>query len=272
MHHRWTGIERGARWRLHFQTPNGVAEFEADAVIFALGGGSWPATGSDGAWAAELVRTGIAVAPLRAANVGWELAWPAPVLAAAEGQPLKSIAVRAGDREVKGELLVTRYGLEGGAIYQLGPELRALAEPEIAIDFKPGVSAERLVAKLGPVRRNFLAEARSRWRLSDAAFAILSQQPAAAEAASAQDLAAIVKNCALRLGGPRPLAEAISSAGGVRWRELDRGLMLAKMPGVFVAGEMVDWDAPTGGYLIHGCFAMGSLAARSALDWLRRAG
>ena len=121
--------------------------------------------------------------------------------------------------------------------------------------------------KLGNCPRNFLAEARSRWRLSDAAFAILENLPGQGPFTTAASLAAKVKGCGLRLTGPRPLAEAISSAGGVRWRELDSALMLRRLPGIFVAGEMIDWEAPTGGYLIQGCFATGTRAARRAREW-----
>ncbi len=267
MHHRWTGLRPGVRWQLDFQTGSEIRTVEADAVIFALGGGSWPETGSTGAWTSPLQELGVSVAPLQAANCGWEFPWPAAVLAAAEGAPLKSIAVRAGDAEAKGELLITRYGLEGGALYQLGPELRAMAEPVLTIDFKPANRVAQLVAKMGPIRRNFFAEARARWRLGEAASAILAHCAAAESCTSAEALATLVKNCPLRLTGPRPIAEAISSAGGVRWSELNSHLMVEKQPGIFVAGEMVDWEAPTGGYLLQGCFATGTRAARGALDW-----
>jgi uncharacterized flavoprotein (TIGR03862 family) len=262
LHHRWTGLTPSRPLRLEFATEGAAASVEADAVILALGGGSWPETGSDGAWTHILEKLGVSIAPLQPANCGWEFPWPPAVIAAAEGQPLKSIAVRAGGREVKGELLVTKYGLEGGAIYQLGPELRALAQPALTIDFKPTFTAEQLVAKLGPVRRNFPAEARQRLRLSEAAVAILSRRESWSSAA---EFGAEVKACTLQLTGPRPLAEAISSAGGVRWSELDENLMLRRLPGVFVAGEMIDWEAPTGGYLIQGCFASGARAGRGAL-------
>ena len=264
--HRWIGLEPGAPLRLNFQTPDAPRTIEADAAILALGGGSWPDTGSDGAWTETLARLGITIAPLQPANGGWEYPWPAAVLAAAEGHPLKSIAARVGATEVRGELLITRYGLEGGAIYQLGPALRAAAVPELFIDLKPAHTVEQLVAKLGPVSRNFLAEARRRWRLSDAAHALLESCGAHSSSAA---LAALAKNFPLRLTGPRPLAEAISSAGGVRWSELDARLMLRRAPGVFVAGEMIDWEAPTGGYLIHGCLATGARAAQGALEWMR---
>ena len=265
--HRWIGLRPGPRWQMDFQVASGTHTVETDAVILALGGGSWPETGSDGAWISILEKLHVAVAPLRPANCGWELPWPAALLAQADGLPLKNIAARAGETTAIGELLVTQYGLEGGVIYQLGPALRAMAEPELVLDFKPAHTVAQLVKKLGNCSRNFLLEARSRWRLSDAAFAILNHLPGCAPFTNAEALAAKVKGYRLKLTGPRPLAEAISSAGGVSWRELDSMLMLRRLPGVFIAGEMMDWDAPTGGYLMQGCFATGTRAARSALKW-----
>jgi len=269
LRHRWIGLRPGPSWQVDFQNEDEVRTVSADAVILALGGGSWPDTGSNGTWVAALENLGVTVAPLTASNCGWELAWPSAVLVQVEGQPLKNITARAGETTATGELLITNYGLEGGVIYQLGPALRALARPEISIDFKPAHTVEQLVKKLGNCPRNFLVEARSRWRLSDAAYAILEHLPRPQPFASAVELATTVKTCVLPLTGPRPLAEAISSAGGIRWSELDSTLMLRRLPGVFVAGEMVDWDAPTGGYLMQGCFATGTRAARSALAWQR---
>ena len=270
-HHRWIGMRRGSRWALDFQTPDGPRSHDADAVVLAMGGGSWPETGSDGAWVSALVALGVSVAPLRAANCGWEFPWPASVLAVAEGQPLKSIVARVGEAEVAGELLVTKYGLEGGAIYALGPALRAMDAPVIEIDFKPTLTVEQLVAKMGPIRRNFPAEARQRWKLGDVALAIVREISGSREWESAEALAKFVKHCPLRLAGTRPIAEAISSAGGVRWSELDEALMLRKLPGIFLAGEMIDWDAPTGGYLMQGCFATGTRAGRGAVAHVTRA-
>jgi uncharacterized flavoprotein (TIGR03862 family) len=240
----------------------------ADAVILALGGGSWPETGSDGGWAGLLESLGLTVHPLAPANCGWEHDWPAEVLARAEGKPLKNIQVRAGDTLAVGELLITRYGLEGGAIYQLGAALRAMSEPAIAIDFKPTFSVEQLVAKMESVRRNFLNEALVRWRIGDAAHALLSDR----SWNDAVSLARAAKQCVIPLKGPRPLAEAISSAGGVSWSEIDGRLMVRRFPGLFVAGEMVDWEAPTGGYLMQGCFAMGTHAAREVVEWVGQRG
>ena len=261
MNHRWTGIVPGAPHRLQFA--NG-AEVSADAVILALGGGSWPATGSDGGWLPVLRDAGVRCHPLLPANCGWEHPWPPEVLAAAEGKPLKNLHVRAAGTSVAGELMITRYGLEGGAIYQLGAILRAMETPAITIDFKPTFTVERLVAKMQGVKRDFLREAAARWRLSDAARALLGNHTWP----DAESLARGVKNHHVRLGLPRPLAEAISSAGGVAWDELDETLMIRRMPGVFVAGEMIDWEAPTGGYLMQGCFATGHRAGHAAADRL----
>ncbi|EDY16382.1 HI0933 family protein [Chthoniobacter flavus Ellin428] len=265
MYHRWCGLRRGERYQLDFQVEDATKNYEADFVILALGGGSWPETGSDGAWMSILREFGVEIAPFAAANCGWEVAWPSELLAAAEGQPLKNIVVRVGETEARGELMITRYGLEGGTIYQLGPALRALASPRLSIDLKPANTVAQLVAKLGPIRCNFLAEAKQRWRLTDAAHSVLVFGAGSTDLRSAESLAAIAKQCPIPLTGPRPLAEAISSAGGVRWSELDEFLMLKRLPGIFLAGEMIDWEAPTGGYLLQGCFATGTRAARGVL-------
>lgn len=239
-------------WRARFASG---MEIERAAVVLALGGASWPETGSDGNWPALLAAHGVPIAPWQAANCGWECAWPASFLAEAEGQPLKNLAVSAGGRTVAGELLVTRYGLEGGAIYQLGPELRR--EPWLVLDLKPGLSEDALLARGGDFERD--------WKLSPAACALLEHF---GDVRCATAAAASAKRLRIDLRGPRPIAEAISSAGGVPWAELDAHLMLSRMPGVFLAGEMIDWEAPTGGYLLQGCFATGEAAARGVLGWL----
>ncbi len=257
MKHQWSGLTPGKPHQLSFTNGRTAT---ADAVIFALGGASWPGTGSDGSWLPRFQTLGIPCSPLQPANCGWECQWTPEILAAAEGKPIKNITVTAGAETATGELLVTRYGLEGGTIYQLGKALRAMDPPVITIDFKPTFSRDQLIRKMESVRRNFLAEARTRWKLGDAAHAILAQ----CEWSATADLATAVKNHPVPLTGPRPIAEAISSAGGVRWDALDAGLMLRAHPGVFIAGEMIDWEAPTGGYLMQGCFATGTRAARAA--------
>lgn len=236
----------------------------ADAVILALGGGSWAKTGSDGGWTGIFEKLGVSLHPLAPANCGWEHEWSEETLVAAEGQPLKNIHVSAGKLTAIGELMLTRYGLEGGAIYQLGSILRSMDEPAISIDFKPTFTHEQLVAKMESVRRDFLKEAAIRWKLSGPAVAILGEKNHADIASLAHE----VKNCRTPLARPRPIDEAISSAGGVCWSEIDSSLMLKKLPGVFLAGEMIDWEAPTGGYLMQGCFSTATHAAGAVVDWV----
>ena len=255
--HRLAKITPGPPFQLEFD--NGV-HATADAVILACGGASWPETGSDGRWMPLLENLGLATTPLAPANCGWEHDWPPEILSAAEGQPLKNIRVTAGEKSLVGELILTRHGLEGGPLYALGPTLRAMAHPAITIDLKPAHSIEQLLAKMESVRRNFAAEARQRWKLGPAAHALLARR----ELADAASLAREAKNFLIPLKGPRPLAEAISTAGGLCWDELDDGLMVKKIPSLFVAGEMIDWEAPTGGYLLQACFATATRAATGA--------
>lgn len=262
MNHRWTSLASGKPFELGFTCQGESKTVHADAVILALGGASWPITGSDGGWVTTLLDLGIAVNPLVPANSGWEHEWPAEILAAAEGQPLKNLVIRAGSSSATGELMVTSYGLEGGALYQLGAPLRAMPAPGIEIDFKPTFSEEDLIRKMESVKRDRLAACQDRWKLSPAAHAIFRHS--LTDSDPIERLVARVKSCPIPLSRPRPIAEAISSAGGICWRELDSSLMLRKLPGVFVAGEMIDWEAPTGGYLMQGCFASGSHAGLAA--------
>nr|MBA3652099.1 TIGR03862 family flavoprotein [Chthoniobacterales bacterium] len=247
----------GDHWRLEFADSEPML---AQAVVLALGGASWPETGSDGAWPPLLAAHGVATAPFVAANCGWNVSWPPAVLERAEGLPLKNLNVSAAGEVVSGELLITRYGLEGGAIYRLGPLLREMARPELRIDFKPQVTAEVLLERSTQLRApNDWFRA---WKLSLGAQALLESY--FADCADREKAVTRLKDFPLPLGGPRPIAEAISTAGGVLWRELDEQLMLQKMAGVFLAGEMIDWEAPTGGYLLQGCFSTGTRAGRAA--------
>ena len=261
MNHRLVDVIANPKIELHFE--NGV-HYRADAVILALGGASWPETGSDGRWLSIFEKLGLASTPLAPANCGWEHDWPPQTLALAEGKPLKNIRVTAMGKSAAGELILTRYGLEGGPLYALGPTLRTMTSAAVSIDLKPAHTIEQLVAKMESVRRNFTAEARQRWKLGEAAHALLAQQ----DWSDALSLAHKAKNCVIPLKGPRPIAEAISSAGGLGWQEIDKDLMVKKIPGLFVAGEMIDWEAPTGGYLLQGCFSTATRAARSACAFL----
>ena len=259
---RFVGLAReSGAWLAEFQTADDRFRLAADAIVLALGGASRPETGSDGTWPSFLAAHGIEVAPWQPANCGWKIDWPPELLARAEGMPLKNLTVRAGNESVSGELLLTRDGLEGGAIYRLGPTLRSMSEARLEIDFKPQLTTEALrerVAHLAGRQEWFRA-----WKVSTAAAALL-ETLFPGDCTDRERLIMRLKNFPLALRGPRPIAEAISSAGGVRWSELDDALMLRKLPGVFVAGEMIDWEAPTGGYLLQGCFATGNRAGGAA--------
>ncbi len=268
--HAWRGWE-GTEGGLHllFDHEGRAVSYPCHSAVLALGGASYPETGSDGSWVPLLEARDIAVAPWRAANCGYAVAggWPEAVLAAAEGKPLKNIALTAGERRIEGEALVTRYGIEGSAVYALGAAIRESDPRVVRIDFKPSLSAEELLRRWGTPPRSsaaFLAAAAPRWRLGPAAVALLEWGERENPSPTPRALAERVKDFPLPLGEARPLAEAISSAGGVAWRELDDSLMLRAAPGLFVAGEMIDWEAPTGGYLLQGCFATGTRAGRGA--------
>jgi len=259
---RLAALERAADgWRTEFQTAEEKFSLTPNTIVLALGGASRPETGSDGIWPAILAAHGVEVAPWVPANCGWEVDWPAALLGRAEGLPLKNLTVRAAQESVSGELLITRYGLEGGALYHLGRALRAMKEPCLEIDLKPQLTVETMLERAatgGDAGAWFRT-----WKLSAAAMALIEIM-CPKDCDDRERLIARIKNFTLPLKGPRPIAEAISSAGGVRWSQLDENLMLRKLPGIFVAGEMIDWEAPTGGYLLQGCFATGTRAGRAA--------
>ena len=270
MRHELRGISRDGELGLEFSRGDSTTvRAGVDALILAMGGASWPDTGSDGCWVQMLRGLGVDVAELQPANCGWEWNLDSEFAEQWQGTPIKSVHVCAGGEQAKGELLVTKYGLEGGAIYQLGARLRAMSEPCITVDFKPQSTVEQLLGKMGPIQRNFLSEAEARWRLPGVVAALLRKRIGTEDLASARELASIVKEFQIRLKSPRNIAEAISSAGGVKFCGLDSDLMLASSPGIFVAGEMIDWEAPTGGYPLQGCLATGTRAARGALNWLK---
>jgi uncharacterized flavoprotein (TIGR03862 family) len=245
----------------------GVKESAFDAVILALGGASWPETGSDARWVPILKEMGISITPFQAANCGWEVNWHPDILSQAEGQPLKNLSVTAGQETVQGELMVTAYGLEGGAIYQLGASLRSMESPCLLLDLKPTYSEQELVNKLGDFSDDLVSIAAKSWRLSAAATALFRNLIPKDAENDPLALARFAKTLPISLKGPRPIAEAISSAGGIHVSEITEDLMVSKYPGLFVAGEMIDWEAPTGGYLLQGCFATGTRAARGALSF-----
>jgi uncharacterized flavoprotein (TIGR03862 family) len=260
MSHRLVSLTSG---KASFEGPEGEVEIQANAIVLALGGGSWPQTGSDGAWVETLEKAGVKVHPLAPVNCGWEVDWSSELAEQLEAQPLKNVVASAGDQLAPGEIMLTRYGMEGGPLYALGPVLRAMKEPLLALDFKPTFTIEKLVGKMESAKKNFLAESQYRWKLSDSMRLILEYFHG--PFLSADHLAQHTKACRIPLTKTRPIEEAISSSGGVPWQTINDQLMIKALPGIFVAGEMIDWEAPTGGYLLQGCFASGTRAAEAAL-------
>lgn len=271
--HKCTGIRRtpggsdAPMWRLEFETPSGKTEVTCNAVVFALGGGSWPKTGSDGAWQPFFRDLGVEVHPLVPANCGWELAWPREVIAEAAGKPLKNIQGFAGDATAYGELLVADYGLEGGVIYNLTPKLRE--SPVLRLDLKPAFSVDQLLSRMPGSGRFHLHEAFERCRIQETARVILNFHPDRPAWKTPADFAGSLKSLPIALSKPRPIEEAISSAGGMPWCEVDDRLMINNLPGIFVAGEMLDWEAPTGGFLMQGSFSTGTRAGLAAAQFLK---
>ncbi len=279
MRHRF--VDWNADGSLQVETPQGIVTMKADALVFALGGGSWPSTGSDGNWLPVFEKNGIQCVPLSASNCGMHVDWTPEFLGVSEGKPLKNLAVRVGPHEVRGELLVTRYGLEGGALYQLSGALRGNLPCSIYLDLKPEVSVEQLLKRFRKFRgKGSLARRASVcWKLCPVGRYLLQNSSASRDTSPSQktpvsieDLANQVKAMPLVLTQPRPIAEAISTAGGVGLDEVNQDLELTRRPGTFVAGEMLDWDAPTGGYLLTGCFSLGHRVGLSAVKRLRDRG
>ncbi|MDE2408216.1 MAG: TIGR03862 family flavoprotein [Xanthomonadaceae bacterium] len=276
--HRWLGWDAGGA--LRFATPTGEQAFAADAVVLALGGGSWPQLGSDGAWVDMLAARGIDIAPLQPANCGFDIGWSTHLATRHAGAPLKPVVVHwhtatGHEQALQGECVLTETGIEGSLIYAIAADLRAAiardGEVLLHLDLVPGRDLARLQGDLSKPRKGrSLGEHLRRQAGLDAAKAALLFEvlPKDAQQDPAR-IAATLKRLPLRLLRPRPLAECISSAGGVRLEALDDGLMLRQHHGVFCAGEMLDWEAPTGGYLLTACLASGLLAGRAAARWLQ---
>jgi uncharacterized flavoprotein (TIGR03862 family) len=276
MRHRWMGWTSDGG--LRFDTPSGELQLQPGVLVLALGGASWSRLGSDGAWVDALRQRGVAVAPLRPSNCGFELAWSQHFATRHAGQALKSVAISLPGtpwRQV-GEFVVTHYGIEGSLVYAASALLReaidAHGQATLHLDLLPARSLDWVRAELAHPRgsRSLSTHLKSRLSLSGAKAALLYEVADKATLADAARLAALIKALPLTLTAARPIDEAISSAGGVRFEALDDSLMLRDLPGVFCAGEMLDWEAPTGGYLLTASMASGRVAGAGALQWLQR--
>ena len=281
LRHRWSGWDGDGR--LRFATPTGEIRVRAEASVLAMGGGSWPELGSGGDWGAQMHEAGIDIAPLQPANCGFDIDWGPHLRERFAGAPLKPVVARWQDANgiehaLQGECVLTEHGIEGSVIYAISADLRdSIArdgEAMLWLDLAPGRDAERLHADLSmPRGKRSVGEWLRRQAGLDAAKAALVFEALGRDAGhDIERLASTLKRLPLRLLRPRPIAEAISSAGGVRLEALDDSLMLRAMPGTFCAGEMLDWEAPTGGYLLQACFASGLRAGRGAVAWLERRG
>ncbi|MDT8343521.1 MAG: TIGR03862 family flavoprotein [Thermohalobaculum sp.] len=277
---RWLGRLAGAeirtRWRwqgwageaLCFATPEGPRRIRAGAVVLALGGASWPRLGSDAAWVPWLAAHGVRVAAFRPANMGFDVAWPDHFADRFAGVPVKNIALSVGAIRARGEFVVTRHGIEGGLVYAVAAALRdalAAGGGGLTLDLAPDLTVEALARRLARPRGRASLASHLRKTVGVAGVrAGLLRALAPGALADPAAIAAALKALPVPVLRPRPIAEAISSAGGVAWDEVDADLMLTRLPGVFVAGEMLDWEAPTGGYLLTACLATGFHAGRAA--------
>ncbi len=251
-----------------------AAPVRADATVLALGGASWPRLGATGSWTKILARKEIGVVPLRPANCGFTVDWSKHFRSRFAGQPLKSIRLSFDERSVRGEAVITDYGIEGGAIYALSTFLRDALDSDVPailhIDLRPEMREPELIQRLSNVRqRESVSNAlRKALHLSPAAIGLLREAARAALPREPGALAALIKAVPVTLVGPQPIERAISTAGGIARSELDTNFMLHRLPGVFAAGEMLDWEAPTGGYLLQATLATGLAAAEGVLNWL----
>ncbi len=272
---RWLGWdEHGA---LRIAGPQGETQVEADATLLALGGGSWARLGSDGAWVPSLQNRGIAIAPLQPANCGFEVAgWSEHLREKFAGAPLKTVSLALpGEAPRKGEFVLTATGIEGSLVYALSAPIRNTINRDgvatVLLDLLPDRTLTQIASALARPRgsQSMAKHLHRQLKFDGVKAALLRELTDATTFQAPQALAAAIKALPIRLVRPRPLDEAISSAGGVPFEDLDEGLMLRRLPGVFCAGEMLDWEAPTGGYLLTACFASGRAAAEGMLRWLR---
>ncbi len=269
--HRWLGWDEN--YALRFETADGEILAEADGVILALGGGSWPKTGSTGAWVTILQERGIPIQPLKPANCGFNIQWSEHFKTRFAGEPIKSVALSFNGRTERGEFVITEHGIEGNLVYKFSADLRDAIEKSgsvtIHLDLLPDQEAAQLF-RHPRGKRSFSSYLKKETGLSGAKANLIWEVLPHGTPPDLDLLGATLKSLPLTLLSPRPLEEAISSAGGVPFAALDANLMLNNIPGTFCAGEMLDWEAPTGGYLLTACFATGKAAGEGVLNWLSR--
>ena len=275
MRHRWLGWS--AEGALRFDSPQGAKEAQPAATVLALGGASWSRLGSDGAWWPWLQARGADLSPLRPSNCGFDVAWSAHLRERHAGEPLKGVAMTFQGWRQAGEMVLTDTGVEGSLVYAASARLREQIAAEgratFLLDLLPARPLDWVQAELAHPRgpRSLSTHLKTRLRLSGAKASLLWECVPKAAQADAGQLAAFIKALPITVTAPRPIDEAISSAGGLRFEGLDEGLMLRALPGVFAAGEMLDWEAPTGGYLLTACFVTGRVAGQGAARWVSHA-
>ena len=274
--HEWQGWDDSGA--LTFRTADKeILRVAADATVLALGGGSWPKLGSDGTWMGTLANRGIATAPLQPSNCGFTIGWSDIFRTRFAGQPLKNVALTFGGQTIRGDCVVTGYGIEGGAIYALSPHLRdciaAYGSAAITVDLRPDATLDQLAKRLERPKRgqSMTNVLRKAINMSPLEINILREAHGVDIGTECLPIARNIKSSTITLLAPQGIARAISTAGGVAFSALDDKLMLRDLPGIFAAGEMLDWEAPTGGYLLQACMATGVTAARGALRYLKNA-
>ena len=280
LRHRWIGWPTGADGsvdgqRARFSRPDATTvDIATDVVVIALGGASWPRVGSDGGWVDGFGRSGVEVSPLRPANCGLRVDWSDVFAERFAGVPLKNVAIEVGGRSVRGDAMVTTSGLEGGPIYAHSAVIRAdldrRGSAEVVVDLHPDLTVARLGERLESRRRP--KDSMSTWLrrggMDPLGIALLREVTANQVPTEPRATAALAKAVPVEVVALMPIERAISTAGGVAFEEIDDSFMLRRAPGTFVAGEMLDWEAPTGGYLLQACFSTAVAASRGALDWL----
>jgi len=259
--HRWLGF--GEEKEIVFENNNNQLRIKTDVIVLCMGGASWPVTGSTGEWTSFLKLKNIDILPFKASNSAFEIKWKESIVKSLEGNPLKNITVTCGDKTHKGEIVLTKFGVEGSGIYPLSPQIRKALEEkgraEILIDLKPSMSQDQVRDKIISAggRGSYTARVKKQLNLSDVQMLLLKDTSDKITFNDPAKLSLLIKSMPLEITGTAAIAESISTTGGISLTEINEDFMLKKMPGVYAIGEMLDYDAPTGGYLLQSCFTMG---------------